>query len=323
MANLCFVLVLWLAETYVAERHWLTTLITYAPQHWAGMPAVVLLAWSLARRQWMPFVMNVLALVVFAVGLLGLCTPSVVALDYSGYGPPVRVMTWNIHHAAGGTGRIMAQVRKAHPRIVCFQEANDGYWKSDVLPDLRKAFKVWYRAEFREVVTFSRYPILAVRIHRLMPETGRVVLESVLDVDGQRLTVYNTHLNVAIGGRSLKGSGLRGMPEYLRHTIDVRTDQLRELDEIVSTGTKPSLIVGDFNTPPRGSCYRRMIWHRGDLFGQEGGGLGYTYPARHPLMRIDYMFGDGVYPLRCFVPKTTASDHRPFVADLVITLRKR
>lgn len=315
VANLAFLLLLWLVETYVAERHWLTTLITYSPQHWAGLPLLVLLPWALIRRSWRAVGLNVLALCVFMFALLGF---RVHGLPSRTDGQPVRVMTWNIHHSSRGVDAIVRAVEAGRPDIVCIQEANDGNWKSDVLPELRKAFRGWHCWGFREVATFSRHPIVEKDLHRLMPETGRVVLETVVDVGGQRLTIYNVHLNVAIEGRSLSKSGWRGIPNYLRHTADVRLDQVRDLKEIVSAAKGGAVIAGDFNTPPRGRCYGRIAGRYHDAFRHGGSGFGYTYPSRRPLMRIDYVFTDEIHVRRCFVPNVTGSDHRPVIADLVM-----
>lgn len=318
-----FVLGLWLLEVFVAERHWLTTLITYSPQHWIGVPSVVLIVWALARRAWLPAGLNLVAVGIFYFALLGPAIPLGMPRIFSDGHTVVRVMTWNIHHASGGVDGIMAVVRNAHPDLVCFQEANDGYWRSDVLPELRRAFRGWHRSEFREVVTFSRYPIVTEQVHPLMPETGRVVLETVVDVNDEWLTIYNVHLNVAIAGRSLRRSGLRGMPAYLRHTAEVRLDQIRDLDNVTSRAMSRSIIVGDFNTPPRGLCYRRLTRRHSDVFKQEGSGLGYTFPSHRPLMRIDYVFADDVGALGCFVSDVRASDHRALIADLVIPRKER
>lgn len=318
--NLGFVVILWLLEVFVAERHWLTTLITYSPQHWVGLPLLVLIPWALVRRSRWAIWLNVVTLLVFVSALLGF---EVAHPCWQRSSPSVRVMTWNIHHASGGMDKVMSVVKREHPDVVCFQEANDGYWKSDVLPELRKAFRGWHCSEFREVATFSRYPIITQSVHRLMPETGRVVLETVIEVNGERLTVYNVHLNVAIAGRSLSKSGLRGIPNYLRHTADVRLDQVRDMKKVVATTTS-ALVVGDFNTPPRGRCYRWMAGRYQDAFPRGGLGFGYTYPTRHPLMRIDYIFASGgMHVRRCFVPRAAASDHRPVVADLVMPRKER
>lgn len=315
-ANLCFVVGLWLVETFVAERHWLTTLITYSPQHWIGVPSVVLIVWALVRRAWLPAALTLAALCIFVLGPLGF---EMRGARSHHNGTPVRVMTWNIHHGSGGVDGIMAVVREIHPDIVCFQESNRGHWRNPALPELRKAFKGWHYAGYREWATFSRYPIVIGRKRRLWPHWARVTLETVVDIDGRQLTVYSMHLSTSVEGRSLRSSGLRGLPSYLEHTTQTRMNQVLDLEKVTRTATSPSIVVGDFNTPPRGLCYRRMTRHYRDAFASQGSGLGYTYPVRWPAMRIDYILAeDAVGVVRCFVPETNASDHRPVVADLVL-----
>lgn len=47
---------------------------------------------------------------------------------------------------------------------------------------------------------------------------------------------------------------------------------------------------------------------------------GATYPATAPTDRIDHItMTGGVYPTAAWIPDTLASDHRPLVADLVMT----
>ncbi len=324
VANLAFLAVVWLLETFIAERHWLTTLITYSPQQWVGVPSALLLIWALIRRAWLPVGLVVPALCIFYFALLGPAIPFGNRPILSDNAANVRLMTWNVHSAFGGVDNVIAAVRREHPDIVCFQEANDGHWNTSVLPALRKEFAGWNTSAFGDVATFSHYPIATERVHRLMPGSGRIALETVVDVDGQWLTVYNVHLNVALTGRSLGSGGLREMPAYLRHTAQVRMDQIRDLEKVASTAVGEAVMVGDFNTPPRGLCYGRIVSRYRDVFKREGSGLGYTYPAGHPLMRIDYIFADAdVAARRCFVLDVVGSDHRPLIADLIIPRKER
>ena len=78
--------------------------------------------------------------------------------------------------------------------------------------------------------------------------------------------------------------------------------------------------MGDFNNPPRGRLYQRLAGCFQDAFRAAGWGLGETYPVGTPLLRIDYLFaGQGVGVSRCWVPNVRASDHRPTVAEVVLT----
>ena len=52
LVNLLLVLLLVAAELFIAERHWLTTLLTYMPQQLFVIPTAVLLMISLLGRRW-------------------------------------------------------------------------------------------------------------------------------------------------------------------------------------------------------------------------------------------------------------------------------
>jgi endonuclease/exonuclease/phosphatase family metal-dependent hydrolase len=82
--------------------------------------------------------------------------------------------------------------------------------------------------------------------------------------------------------------------------------------------------MGDFNTPPRGRVYRELTAKFEDGFRTAGYGAGYTYPARRPLMRIDYVFTTaGITVKRCRVIPVQASDHLPVIADIGLAEKRR
>ena len=84
--NLAFLLLLWLLEAFVAERHWLTTLLVYLPQHGFGLPTVLLCLWALARQQWRMLALNSVVLAAFAVVLLGFNVPLRAAKQWPAHG---------------------------------------------------------------------------------------------------------------------------------------------------------------------------------------------------------------------------------------------
>jgi vancomycin resistance protein VanJ len=315
-ANFAFLLLLWLAETFIGERHWLTTLLAYVPQHPFGLPTVILLMASLVRRKWVPASWNGVALIFFAVTLMGLRVPLRTAPAPTG--TPLRVMTFNIEHGAEGVARIAAVVRQERPDVLCLQEVNGYQRLPDPLPELRRLLPGWHAVRSEEVATFSRLPILSERTHRMPARSGRVILETVLQTPAGRLTVLNVHLSTATAGQSLARRA-SSLPVYLRLTAAVRAAQVAELLRVAERASPPLVVAGDFNTPPRGLIYRRMAARFQDAFAAAGSGLGYTYPANGPVLRIDYLFaGEGIAVQQCAPRKTNASDHRPLVAEIVI-----
>jgi vancomycin resistance protein VanJ len=84
----------------------------------------------------------------------------------------------------------------------------------------------------------------------------------------------------------------------------------------------PLVIAGDFNTTPRGAMYSSLRAKYKNAFEQAGWGFGFTYNSRLPVIRIDHVwFNSRVRATRAFAANDQASDHRPFVTDLVL-LRK-
>jgi len=317
VSNVVFLLLLYLGETLIAERHWLTTLITYAPQQLLGVPTVLLLLYSIARRRWRILAVNAVAAIFFAFAMLGLSIPFGAYTRLSG--PRICVMTYNINHASKGAEQIAENVRRIGPDIVCFQETNLVEHLPDPVVELKRVLPGWYSASDGQLAVFSRYPISECVIHRPLAEYWRVFLEVTVLVKGRRLTVIDLHLNTAAEPASLtdhRGS----MAAYLRGSTGARATQISELLKIATHITGPLIVAGDFNTPPRGRIYSRMAGRFRDTFRASGWGFGYSYRSNLPLMRIDYVFaGKGLHPVRCAAPALAGSDHRPVVADISFT----
>lgn len=309
LVNAAGLLLLYLAESFVAERCWLTALLAYLPQQPFFIPVAILLCWSLLRRQWRLVGWNAVVLVGALVAVLGVNVPW--PTFGAAAGTPVRVMTYNIHAAATGAARTWRAINRVQPDVIVVQEDNGPQRLAQSAPS------GWRHAEHVEVAVLSRYPIIAQHNY---PVTGtsRVMLATTLDVHGARLTVLNVHLSTATTGESLfhhKGS-LRG---YLHRTTAVRGQQIAMIRRIVSQSPDPVIVAGDFNTPPRGILYRRMTQLCDDAFHVSGWGVGFTYPTRLPLLRIDHLFlSKGIIARRCWTPAFTTSDHRPLVADVVL-----
>ncbi len=314
---LCFLLLgLWTAAASRAECTWVTTLVAYMPQQlFAIMPALLLL-WAVILKDWRTARWNVAALAYVLVILMQFNIP-MHALMPARDGRPIRIMTLNMHHAHGGIARIVELVEQENPDVICFQEANTGNWRSEVPSELVDALSRYEVAKFRELATFSRYPIVGVGVHRMQERTGRAILETVLDVNGRGLTVMNVHLSTATEGSLFHRKG--SLAHYVHGAVNVRRDQVAKVLDLLSNGRTNVVVAGDFNTPPRGVFYDWMTEDLADAFQRKGFGYGYTYRSSQPLMRIDYVFvGTGLDVQSIHVPKRSPSDHRPVVADLVI-----
>lgn len=320
IANLILLTCLWVAESFVGERHWLTTGLLYFPQHWIGIPGIFLLTWALIGRNWKVALVNSPACAFFTGYFLGFNIPLHAAP--MGNRAPIRVMTYNIHYGSGGVENLVSVIKQQRADIVCLQETRAYAGWPDPVPGLQRYLRGWHMARGAEVATLSRYPISFTKAHPMMQPLGRIVLETTIDVQGQRLTVFNTHISTA--DMSRKGGAVTAghrwkTPAYVQGTANARMRQLPILLKAANSARTPVIITGDFNNPPRGIFYRRLTRNYRDAFRAAGWGTGNTFRSDLPVMRIDHILaGEGVNVHDCYVPRVSASDHRPVVAEISI-----
>lgn len=333
--NGVLIVVLWVIEFHIAERHWISAIITYVPQHGVLLPVAGVLLLALRHRQkrwaWANAVLLVLAAHVF----LGYQIPTQSTWarlqrrdeTASTASIPLRVMSYNIMGGRRGMKAFLQTIRAQKPDVLCVQEAEA--WKSfDPTPALQKALPDYGCVRSAEVTTFSKYPIVSRQIHPFPAWSSRVVLETALDVQGRRVRVFNVHLNtIHLSSRSpYRG---QNFPTRVSSSLRNRSEQLAVLLAALDNPNQstlrgaPTVIAGDFNTPPRGRVYAKIAARFEDAWRQAGWGSGYSFRSDLPVMRIDYVWTSRHFqPRSAFVAHSQASDHRPLVVDLVLS-RKR
>ncbi|SDL15597.1 Metal-dependent hydrolase, endonuclease/exonuclease/phosphatase family [Nocardioides sp. YR527] len=242
----------------------------------------------------------------------------------------VDVMTFNIHHAQGTDGvldlqRVADVIEASGADVVGLQEVDRHYsarsgWVDQ--PAALAALLGWHaayganldspppagqteRSQYGTAV-LSRYPIVASENTHLYNagKEQRGLLRATIDVRGQRLDFYTTHLE---------------------HTSqDIRLHQTAEIVDLV--GKKdPAIVVGDVNAYPDAPEIATLTAAFDDAWEVAGHGSGYTYPAEDPHGRIDNLYvTDRVRPVTAEVVTAdpVASDHLPVVSRVVIEPRR-
>lgn len=330
--NLAGLGVLWALENGVAERTGPTTLLLYLPQHPFLLGCAGLLAGAIVKKQrkWAAF--NGAVLLVFAVILLGVHLPWA-RLQRAPVGAArVRVMQWNIHLAQGGPEEIARQIKALNPDIVCLEEATGEFHNGvlvDHIPALLKQFDGWHIVRASEVITLSRFPLLKQQTYQHPAPSARQVLRTAWQTPGGPLDVIAAHISTTAPGThygNLSPADPRRIVEIVqnaRASAQARARQLPTIDRAIydaaATG-HPFVLMGDFNNPPRGLFYRHLKARLTDSFTASGLGSGFSFPAKLPLLRIDYVWlGRGVSARRSFTVPTRASDHRALVSDVDVT----
>lgn len=125
---------------------------------------------------------------------------------------------------------------------------------------------------------------------------------------------------VAVEVRSIRFDMI--IADIISDPLSPRGPPLGKLFEIMQTqGTMPTLVVGDFNTPPNSVCFDdwRADWSR--AWDIAGGGYQATWPQPLPVLTLDHVWGNrGLTFHRCVCGWSSCSDHRPVIVEL--TLRK-
>lgn len=330
--NLALLLALWFLQESIGEANRFTALLVYVPQHGFGLLTALLALVALRRKRRKLLALNAAALVFFVCHFLGLrlgwgaSRQASVAMTS---GTTLRVMSYNINYGRRGAARIAAVVRRERPDVLCLQETNYFRGEPDPVPEIARRLPGWHMARGIEVTTFSRFPIVARRLHPMPQPAKRNLLETTLDVRGRRLRVFNIHMSTAPLPPAVRRSRFLlfrwgGSAAMRAAQISILTRVIEAEAETGDAGVAqrtPFVVLGDFNNPPRGRLYRRMSRNWTDAFAAAGRGLGYTFRSELPLMRIDYVWaGPGLGVTRCHAPGARASDHRPVVADLSLPL---
>lgn len=238
----------------------------------------------------------------------------------------LRLMTFNIAAGNGNLAGMAEVIRAAAPDIVALQEV-DVRWsdRSDFVDQAARLgdmlgmnvrFAPIYRlpgegtAPTREfgLAVLSRAPVVEFRNHeitRLSTQSGDTVPralpgfpEAVIDFGGVRVRVFNTHLDYRADPR-------------------IRSSQVAEMLAIIGKMDEPTILMGDLNAPPDAGEIAPLLARLRDTWRHPG--PGFTYPAAEPKRRIDYVLvSDHFTVLAGRVIPSTASDHRPVIADLLL-----
>ncbi|MFF5536487.1 endonuclease/exonuclease/phosphatase family protein [Streptomyces cinerochromogenes] len=282
-----------------------------------------------------------LAAVLAVTAALGAAAPGASAAGASaadraaGTGPaaarvPLRVATYNIHAGAGEDNvfdldRTAAAIRALDADVIGLQEV-DVHWgaRSDFADEARElAVRLRMRVFFAPiydlppatadgerrrygVAVLSRYPVRDAQNHEItrlstqtpdpVPAPAPGFAEVTVRVRGTAVHVYTTHLDY-------------------RTDPSVRRAQVDDMLAVLAEDTGPKVLLGDFNAEP-GAPELARLW--GPLADAAPDG-GRTYPAVDPVRRIDLVtVSPDVAVTGAQTRATTASDHRPVVADLLL-----
>ncbi|MBI3925233.1 MAG: endonuclease/exonuclease/phosphatase family protein [Armatimonadetes bacterium] len=304
---LVLLLALPLAWAIWGEAHWLLVLPRYAPPllYLAFFLALAACA-RLARVKHLgPGFLG--GLVLLLIAYLGFSIP-----QQSRPSGDFAVLSFNIRAGLGGIDPLSAFLRETDCDVIGLQEARKPVAAAgpDPVPLLAQAMPGYELArggERGELAILSRHPIRAVVEHPL--EDLSTCLEARLEVKGQPLRVLDVHFMTGDPRGELKGQGL-SLGRRVALSARTRRLQAAALLAVLEKDPVPTILMGDFNSPPNSETYQMLRAQLQDSFALAGWGCGFTFDSRWPLWRIDYVFGRGVGAAECRVLNPGVSDHR-------------
>ncbi|MFT3786323.1 MAG: endonuclease/exonuclease/phosphatase family protein [Tepidisphaeraceae bacterium] len=228
----------------------------------------------------------------------------------------LRVMTYNIHHAAGEDGsvdieRIARIVNAQQPDLVAIQEVDVGTKRTNNLNTPAELERLtglharfgkaidWDGGAFGQVI-LSKRPITSFTVHKLPGDPKReqrIALEAIID-----------------------GGAIRFVATHLDHSgqLPDRLAQAKELNRLFGQPDGvPTILAGDFNAKPGTDAIVELSQHFTDASATRPD---FTYPSTQPTRKIDWVFLRE--PKLWTVTNTevidepAASDHRPLVVEL-------
>ncbi|WP_116245644.1 endonuclease/exonuclease/phosphatase family protein [Nocardiopsis sp. FIRDI 009] len=214
--------------------------------------------------------------------------------------PNLTVVTHNIGAADGDPGATVRRVLAADPDLVALQEVT---WEKSASYDRALGSELEHSERWGTVGLWSRYPITDARSLDLGLGWNRAIRAEV-DGPGGGIAVYVVHLaSVRMGGTGFD-TELRD-----RGIVELADEVAREpLDRVV--------VMGDLNGSTDDRAMTPLTSRLAAVRGAGGDGVGPTWPAGFPLVRIDHVLVRGVTPTETWALPRTDSDHLPIAARL-------
>ncbi len=249
---------------------------------------------------------------------------------------PVQIMSYNVYGLKqlkdSSEARMQMKksaftsfIRQHEPDILCVQE--DNFFADDVINKTGLYPYFHYQIQHGAAI-YSKFPIINKGRVDFGTRTNSCLWVDLL-VKGREMRVYSVHLKSNQITKDLgtmtdeksentdeRLSTLKRILRKYRNSAIVRAKQAASVLEDARQSGKPCIIAGDLNDTPFSYSYKLLAKDRKDSFLECGSGLGATYVAALPGLRIDLILADSKSFGFCShkVLHTSYSDHYPVLA---------
>ena len=337
------------------ETWWPTGFLGLAFPYLATLLLFTVIFWLIAkpRYAWLPLLVLLLGYQQFNV-LFGIHFYS----NFKSEKPDscLRIVDWNVGNMYGLSSNnetrkhnrleIAGAVLKLQPDVICLQEFNHSLTQGEEADNIG-LFSGQYPYHYfsRDLdrkngyyqygsIIFSKYPIV---------DTGKIKYphfsyESLIYADikfrSDTVRVYTSHLqSFKFSGEDYAGmdrvverdeealQASKNIISKMKIAFKRRSGQADVVNREISASPHSSLVCGDFNDVPNSYTYFTIRGLRQDAFLTKKFGIGETYNALAPTLRIDYILPDTTFVVQQFdIVDEDLSDHSMLVSD--VSLRR-
>ncbi len=293
----CFVF--FLAVLAIGERSRVSLLALYAPRQPVLVATVLAAALAPLTKHRLLVSLQSSACLIALFPVMGLHLGSARASEF-----PVRLASYNVFFGKLGRTALLDEIAAMPADIILLQATY-----SSMGAQVKARFSDRSTHECDDFILVTRYPIVKVEEPPALPDgTPAKFVGYVLETDAGPLRVLNVH---PFSPRQALFDD-----EQTNDNIRHREEQIAAVVAAARRDDTPFVIAGDTNLPGLSAMGRRYLGDLHDAFDDVGFGLGYTFPAKRPWMRIDRAFAaERIHFVDVRVGKLGASDHRALFVD--------
>ena len=271
----------------------------------------------------------------------------------------IRVATWNVarfremrkNNNKGSQTRLkmLDQIKEQNADIICLQEffhSDDEGWYHNIdfmrdslhYPYFCYSYELDGGKKFTGNAIFSRFPIIDSGLIRYpRPSMPENLVYADIRLKNRIIRVYTTHLqsvqlrksdyetieNIKEGEEGISTKS-KTIFSKLKTGVINRKIQTDIINQVLGDSPYPAVFCGDLNDTPNSYTYFKIKGHMQDAFLRKGFGIGRTFSAISPTLRIDYIFADRRFRIEQFkrIVKNY-SDHYMLVSDMELKTASR
>jgi len=262
----------------------------------------------------------------------------------------LRIVDWNIRSLEGlsnsadekrkDRATIPETILSQNPDIICLQEFNNSVSQNNMIPFNKKYPYHYFSKDFERQkqgyqsgsIIFSKYPIIDSGKYQYPGNFSESLIYADIETPKKVIRIFTTHLQSFKfkqedyeGIEIIKNTQEKALPasvnilQKMKQAYTKKGEQANIVRAALDESPHPSIICGDFNDVPNSYTYFHIRKDWQDVFLATSLGIGRTYLALAPTLRIDYILPDNHFFVQQFdLIDEDLSDHLMLVADLGI-----